>query len=209
MNNAPLSAAQLRRMEIAFHRGAADATQAMATWLDVPSLIVSESLEQVPVPDAVQLLGTDQSTLAMCAMELSGGLSGLLALAFDDSCGLALSDLILKRAPGESTDWGELQQSAALESTNIIGCAFLNALAEQLVSDLPQFSTLLPSPPVFRRDFAECLLQSILMEQAIASDTVFLSKTSFEMQQQPLNWTLLLIPGAESMLQLCECLPND
>ena len=33
---------------------------------------------------------------------------------------------------GTATEWGELEQSAAMETTNIVGCAYLNALAAHL-----------------------------------------------------------------------------
>ena len=61
-----------------------------------------------------------------------GWLTGLIILVFKDSSGLALSDLLMHQAIGTTTTWGELEESAAKETTNIVGCAYVNALATHL-----------------------------------------------------------------------------
>jgi chemotaxis protein CheC len=68
-------------------------------------------------------------------MGLTGRLSGQLLLVFADTAGLALADLLLNQPIGTTTAWGALEQSAAQETTNIVGCAYLNALAAHLPLD--------------------------------------------------------------------------
>ena len=65
-------------------------------------------------------------------MGLTGRLTGQILLVFEDRSGLALADLLLHQPVGTTTAWGELEQSAAKETTNIVGCAYLNALAAHL-----------------------------------------------------------------------------
>ena len=71
------------------------------------------------------------------------------------------------------TTWGELEQSAANETANIVGCAYLNSLAAQLPRSAGSRPTptrpILPSPPSFRHEFAGSLLEFALMDQAISS----------------------------------------
>ncbi|WP_146374418.1 chemotaxis protein CheC [Symmachiella macrocystis] len=200
---------QLRRLEAAFHAGAAEASEAMAKWLAVPSMILIESLDQKPLAEVSDLLGDPETTLCVCAMDFDGSLSGQLVFAFEDACGLSLTDLLLNQPVKTATEWGEIEQSAALESANIIGCAYLNSLARQLSVETPTINELIPSPPTFQRDFAESLLQSLFMSQAVVSNTVFLARARFEIRGQPLNWTLLLVPDATSMAKLQESLPNE
>jgi chemotaxis protein CheC len=209
MNDTRLTEFQLRHLEAAFHAGAADASRAMAKWLTVPSMIVIESVDQAPLVSVSGLLGDPETTLCVCAMSLEGSLTGQLVFAFADDCGLSLADLLLDKPVGTSESWGEIERSAALESANIIGCAYLNALALQLSKTAPAVTELIPSPPVFRRDFAESLLQSLFMSQAVAANTVFLAKARFEIRQQPLNWSLLLVPDADSLALLSESLPHE
>ena len=56
-------------------------------------------------------------------MGLSGPLGGQILLVFEDRAGLALADLLLHQPVGTTTEWTELERSAAQETTNIVGCA--------------------------------------------------------------------------------------
>lgn len=132
MNDTRLTEAQLKRVEAAFHAGASDASEALAKWLEVPSLILMDGLDQAPLAAASGLLGDPDSVLCFCTMGLGGSLTGRLVFAFEDACGLSLADLLLNRPVGTSDSWSEIEQSAALESANIIGCAYLNSLARTL-----------------------------------------------------------------------------
>ena len=49
------------------------------------------------------------------------------------AAGLALADLLLGRPAGSGTAWGEVEESATLETANIVGCAYLGAIAAALV----------------------------------------------------------------------------
>lgn len=180
----------------------------MAKWLGVPSLITVESLEQRAVSEATGVLAGSADVVCFCVMAISGSLTGHLILSCDDASGLSLTDLLLDRDAGTAVEWGEVERSAALESHNIIGCAYLNSLARHLPQTDPQPLELIPSPPEFCRDFAESLLQAVFMDQALASDVVFVSRTTFELRGQPLNWTLLFVPDSPSMQSLQEMLSD-
>lgn len=200
----PLSNSQLLRLAEALHLGATEASRAMATWLSVPSLIEFDTVDQVPISGAPVVLGGADETLCFCSMELTGSLTGLIIFAFDDSCGLSLSDLLLDRPVGTATDWGDVEQSAALETANIIGCAYLNSLTKHLTESSGDTLQLLPSPPTFRREFAESMLQTVFFGQAIASDFIFVAKATFQIRAELLNWSMLFVPDAPSMSRLRE-----
>jgi chemotaxis protein CheC len=116
--------------------------------------------------------------------------------------------MLLDQPQGPTAEWTEMATSAALETTNILCCAYLNSLSRSF-SKPSESPTLLPAPPKFSRDFAESLLQFALMGQAIASDQVILTRTTFEIDATPVNWTLLFVPDAESMSLLPELLLRD
>ncbi len=201
--NEPLDDSQLKVLSDSLHRGAEDASQAMAKWLTVDSLVEIDSVVQVPIESAAGLLGDGDATLCFCSMAISGSLQGQLILAFDDESGLSLSDLLLSRPAETATDWGEVETSAALETANIVGCAYLNAMSEALASDALSV-TLMPTPPSFRREFAESLLQSAVMGQAMSGNFIVVAKARFEIRGERLNWHLLFVPDAESMTRLGE-----
>ena len=162
---APLSDSQLQHLAEALHLGAGQASRAMATWLSVPSLVEIDSVEQLPISDAADVLGSPEQTLCFCSLEMTGALTGQIVLAFDDQSGLSLTDLLLNHPVSTATEWGEVEQSAALETTNIIGTAYLNALSRSLSGPDGDSLELLPSPPIFQREFAESLLQTVFFKK--------------------------------------------
>jgi chemotaxis protein CheC len=111
--------------------------------------------------------------------------------------------MLLGQPRGTATEWTEMAKSAALETTNIVCCAYLNALSQSLADPS---EGLVPAPPRFNRDYAESLLQFALMGQAVAMDQVIIAKTRFEIDSVPVNWTLLFVPDADSMKRLPELL---
>jgi chemotaxis protein CheC len=168
---------------------------------------VSE-VDQVDLADAADVLGQGDALVASCAMELSGRLTGQLLMIFEDVAGLALADILLRRPLGTSTAWGELEQSAAGETANIVGCAFLNSLAAHLPSaGTPGRETpLLPSPPAFRHEFAATLLEFALMDQAVEADRVLLVKSRFTSDGADLRWSLLFVPSGATLRALAAAL---
>lgn len=203
----PFTESQLKHLEIMFQHGATDASGAMARWLAVQSLLTIEAVDQLPIEEAPDLLGGSDEPVCFCSMEMTGSLTGLLILACDDESGLVIADLLLNQPSGTSSEWGEIEISAALESTNIIGCAYLNSLAKHLSDSSSQSIELIPSPPSFRRDFSESLLQAVFMEQALVADVAFLAEARFEIRAEPINWTLLFVPDAQSLNRLRGLLP--
>ena len=180
----------------------------MATWIGKPSVVEIDSVEQLPLEEATGLLATGDDPICFCFAELTGPLRGELIVAFDDASGWALCDMILGKSASTTIQWTEMAMSAALETTNILCCAYLNSLSRSLSESVaPQ--VLLPTPPRFHRDFAESLLEFALMGQAMAGDHVVLARTRFEINAEPVNWTLLFVPDADSMLRLRDMLPVD
>ena len=202
-----LSDQQLTGLTIVLRHGEDEASAALSKWLGKPARISVEQVEQLPLAVATAVLGSPEAPICSCAMAMRGRITGQLILVFDDASGLALADLLLGNPVGASSVWGELEQSAALETTNIIGCAYLNALVHFIRARDGAASELVPSPPRFVRDFAESLMEFALMNQAMASDFVFLTRTEFSIEGAPVNWNLLFVPDAESLATLQEMLP--
>lgn len=197
---------QLAALTIYFRHGAEDASMALARWLGRSARVSVEQVEQSPLSEATALLGDQEQPVCCCAMRLRGRVTGQLILVFDDASGLALADLLLGKTLGASTEWGDVEQSAALETANIIGCAYLNSLARCFPETGEESHALVPTPPKFARDFPESLMQFALMQQAMATDLVFLTRTEFQIDDAPVNWNLLLVPDFECLSVLREML---
>lgn len=189
------------------------ASQALSKWLNEEVRLVISEVEIIELEQTAELLGPPDLLVAACTMGLTGRLTGLILLVFEDQSGLALVDLLTHQPLGTTTSWGELEQSAAKETTNIIGCAYVNALAAHLPgividasrnSEVTDGAELVPTPPIFVQEFAGSLLQFALMDQAMELNQVLLIHTQFNSGRQGLNlnWTLLVIPSRESLQSL-------
>lgn len=199
---------QLQTLTVLFRHGSDEASAALSKWLGRPSRISVEQVEQLPLADATEVLGDQETPVCACVMTLNGLLSGQLLLVFDDASGLALADLLLGKPVGSSTGWGDIQLSAALETANIIGCAYLNSLSRFAPGAGPEPREMLPSPPRFTRDFVEALMEFALMNQAMSSDFVFLARTEFRIEETPVNCNLLFVPDADCLSALDSILPE-
>ena len=198
-----LSESQLAVLRSSLHEGSATASKALSAWIEKPSVVEIDSVEQLPLEEATGLLPGTEQTICFCSMEIRGVITGEMILVFDDASGLALADMLLNRPPGSTDQWTEMAQSAALETTNVVCCAYLNSLSKNLSDGSHE---LVPAPPEFRREFSESLMQFALMGQAVALDYVIVAQTRFAIDGEPVNWTLLFLPDADSMSRLPDLL---
>jgi chemotaxis protein CheC len=165
-----------------------------------------DSVGQLPLSEATGVLGEGEEPICFCVAEMKGRLTGELVLAFDDASGLTLADLLLDQPRGTAVSWGDMEKSAALETTNILGSTYLNVLARTLPFGRDGTSELMLSPPRFSRDFAESLIEFALMGQIAASANVLLARAQFQIDGDPVEWTMLLVPDVDTMSTLAELL---
>jgi chemotaxis protein CheC len=205
-----LTDAHRRLLRMIFDRGAEGASLALSKWLGREVRLAVSDVELVELERAGELLGPPETLVAACTMGLTGRLTGSILLIFEDQAGLALVDLLLHQPIGTTTAWGELEQSAAKETTNIVGCAYVNALAAHLPGAEAKAGAneLIPTPPTFVREFAGSLLEFALMEQALELDQILLIHTEFAAGRQgvSLNWTLLFVPSRDALRVLATSL---
>jgi chemotaxis protein CheC len=196
--------AQRLMLRTIFERGAEGASQALSKWLGAEVRLAVSAVDRVELAAAAEVLGPPEALVAACAMGLSGPLGGRMILAFEDRSGLALVDLLLGQPVGTTAGWGDVERSAAMETTNIVGCAYLNALAAHLPTTGPGPAELSPTPPAFFHEFAGSLLEFALMDQAMELDEVLLVRSTFEASRADLNldWTLLVIPDRPTLRAL-------
>jgi chemotaxis protein CheC len=102
---------------------------------------------------------------------------------------LAIIDMLLGNEPGATRDLNEMEQSALGEMGNIIGSAFLNAIADALSLRLQ------PSPPEVILDMAGAILDVAFAEILQQSDDVIVAETSFGTADRQARGTFLVIPS--------------
>jgi len=84
-----------------------------------------------------------------------------------------------------------MEKSALTETGNILGCAYMNAVARLINQDL------VPSAPYFVHDFAASVIQQALISQAITSDKALICRTGFHREGEQLDWWVMFLPTQE------------
>ena len=200
-----LTNSQIERLTKLFQQGAEEASRALSIWLGRHANVFVDRLEELSFEAATTSLGPADATMCACVMALTGGITGQIMFCFDDRSGLSLCDQLLGR-DRVSFEWGEIETSSAMETANIVGCAYLNslsvafpALSKSILEIGGPSHAWLPSPPQFVRDYAASILQFAVMNQAVEFETVLLAQTRFQIDDTPVAWRLLLIPDSSSL----------
>lgn len=188
-----MSGPSLEAQVAAFRIAAGLASTSLSKWLGRPVHVSVQEVHALPLEEAMSLLGQEEGTICGCAMSITGSLRGLLVMICDDDAGLGLADMLLRRDPGTAVEWGEMEQSAVVETANIIGCAYLNAMANSAAAT----TAAMPSPPWFLRDYAAAVMQGIVMSRPQVCETVFLTRTEFGIEASPVRCSLIFLPDPD------------
>ena len=104
-----------------------------------------------------------------------------------------LMSLPIAGEPGTTKEIGALEQSALEETGNIVASAFVNSWAKWLDIRVE------PGAPQFALDLPGAIVESVLSEQALMSDEVFMAKTEFVIADQCVKWIFALLPAPSAM----------
>jgi len=190
------------RLVALFQHGADHAAAALSAWVARPATIAVRDVEVLAVDAAGGALGLRDEPICCAAMQVEGAIAGILVLAADDAAGWALADLLLARPTGSATAWGEVERSAILETANIVGCAYLNAIAAALPGTAAD--GVVPSPPVFLRDYPAAVMEGLVADQAALADSVFLTRTFFSLDGVPVRCALVFVPDSAARARIVE-----
>lgn len=223
-----MDAKQLASLSEIVQQSAEEASSSLSRWIGKDVRVAVDPLEETTLEGAMDVIGQGETTVCACCMRVSGSICGHLILSFDDASGLSLCEALISGSlPTQISDaavtaeseqhavgaaWGELERSAVMETANILGCAFLNALTERVPVEADGRSgdasirSCMPSPPVFIRDFAASVMQFVLLDQVAEIESVLIAKTHFSIERAPVSWQLLLLPDNDSLTRMLESL---
>jgi chemotaxis protein CheC len=170
-------------------KGIDNAMTGLATMVNREIRMSSLSLKQVPASEAPNLVGGADKMVIGIYLAFEGDATGHLMLVHQPDVALAIIDMLLGNEPGSTRDLNEMEQSALGEMGNIIGSAFLNAIADALSLRLK------PSPPEVILDMAGAILDVAFAEILQQSDDVIVAETSFGTADRQARGTFLVIPS--------------
>ncbi len=172
--------------------GAFNASRAMSKWLRRGVKIATDGFVQVPL-DAVASQWDQERPIVALLSDLSHQMHGNALLAMNEENAAKLVDLLMEQPLGTTGSLGELERSCLEETGNIISGSFVNSWATWLDVMIE------PSVPHFVCDLPAAVIESVLTDQALVGDEVFMARTDFLVGEHSLEWLFLLLPAPSSI----------
>lgn len=173
--------------------GSYSASRAMSKWLRRGVRLTSDGFHPVPICDAAETIGDPENVIAAIHLPLAGDVTGHMLLTFPVEVARALSDLVMQVPAGTTKELGEIEISCLEETGNIVCSAYANSLAKWLNLHIE------PAAPTFACDMVCSVVSPLLTEIAAFHDEVYIAKTEFLLEEQSLEWGLMLLPSQDSL----------
>ncbi len=200
-----LKALQLDALREVANIGAGHAATALSQLTKRKIMISVPRITVTPIGGVPKLMGDADVPVAAVLMHMLGDLTGQTLLLFPEPDARLLCDLLNKCEIGTTTHFAELEQSIVKEAANILGGAYMNALADFMGM------MLLPSVPSLVIDLAGAVLTTAYLTFGHDRDFVLCVQTDFEFQDVKLTLTgqFLLLPDVASLKAIFDAIRLD
>ena len=146
--------------------------------------------------DACDSVGGEEAIVLGCYLGMNGEISGHVMLLFPVARALTCVDLMCGQDAGTTAEVDDIAESAMGELGNIIGSAFVNALAD--ATNL----VLHPTTPTVVHDMALALVQSVYAEILAQGGDIVIIDTVFEDANGTTAGLLIFAPDPTSLANI-------
>jgi len=157
--------------------------------IDVPAVSVRR------LEDAADLFGSPETIIAAVLMHMMGDMTGRTLMVLPEHSARTLCGILVPKLPTGNDGFNEMQRSTLMETGNILGSAYLNALSDFMGM------MLVPSVPALVVDQAGAVLTTAYLNFGSARDYVICVETAFHLggSDDPLFGQFLLMPDVSSL----------
>jgi chemotaxis protein CheC len=182
--------------------GAGHAATALADMINDRVMIAVPEVRIVQLEDVPELLGAPEEIVSATVMKLLGDVTGRTVQIFPRQTASALIGALTgRRSVGFPDDFGEIEQSALKEVSNIIVGAYINALSEFMGM------MLIMSVPALAIDTAAAVLSTSYLHFGQDSDFVFCINTHLTMGEDvSFQAHFLLLPDDASLRAMLQAM---
>ncbi len=185
--------------------GAGHAATALSQLTKQGIMITVPEITVTRIEDVPDLMGDADAAVVAVLMHMLGDLTGRTLLMLPEREALVLCDLLNRRELGVTQEFGEMEQSSVKEAANILGGAYMNALADFMGM------MLLPSVPSLVVDLAGAVLTTAYLNFGHERDFVLCVQTDFVFQKvgYTLSGQFLLLPDSASLKAIFDAIRVD
>ena len=188
-----LSDSQLSRLKGLASNATTNAAATLEAMIGHSVTIDTFEVAELEIDAAQAMLGNPEDPIAGIYLIFDGDITGHMVLTFGLETALRLVDMLMLEELGTTTEIDELSRSALGEVGNQTGSAFLNSVADTLHKDIRI------SPPAVIIDMAAAVLNSVVAQVSIDSDTVFMVDTAFKIGGTKAPGMFFFIPDSASL----------
>ena len=193
MNDArKLTERQLDALREVANIGAGHAATALSQMTGQTIMISVPRVNVAPLEEVPNQISGPEEPVAAVLMRMMGDLTGMTLLVFPQEAAIKVAGLMMRK---KVTEMGVIEQSAIKEAGNILGSAYMNALAEFMGM------ILMPSPPSLAIDLSDAVLSSMYVEVTQGESYVFCVESEFILQEDKtkVRGLFLLLPDGPSL----------
>lgn len=176
--------------------GAGNATSALAAMLKCKVDMKVPQVKMLEFKDVGAILGGEEQEMAGAYLGVEGDVTGSILFLVKKSVALHLVEKLMGR---KSDDFGEMEQSAYKEISNIITGSYLNALSS--LTGL----TIYPSVPDLTVDMAGAILSVPAVEFGIYGDNILLIQSQIS-DDIAIDGFFVMVPDMESYKKILSSL---
>ena len=162
-----LKAHQLDALREVANIGAGHAATALSQMTNRTIMIAVPEVNVRPLEDVAELFGSADAVISAVLMHMMGDLTGRTMILFPSESARNLCDILMRRAPGTTQEFGPMEQSGLKEVGNILVSAYLTALSDFMGM------MLVPSVPSLVIDQAGAILTTTYLNFGHDRDYVF------------------------------------
>lgn len=167
--------------------GAGNGATALSQMMNKKIRMTVPSVRILPFAEVAEVVGGAEMTVAGIFTAVSGTPCSILFLLPLESA-IVLVDILMDRPAGSTKELSDVDRSALAEVVNIVGAAYLNALAGFTGLEF------IPSVPAVAVDMAGAVLDVILINAGAVGDHVLFMETEFSEMEENVTGNFFLIP---------------
>ncbi len=197
-----LKALQLDALREVANIGAGHAATALSQLTDRRIMISVPKITIAGLEDVSDVIGDTNEVVVAVLMHMLGDLTGRTLFMVPEGNAKLLCDLLLRREPGTSKEFGEMEVSSVKEAANILGSAYMSALSDFMGM------MLLPSVPSLEIDRAGAVLTTAHLGFGRDRDFIFCVETDFHFTEagRKLKGHFLLMPDMASLKAILDAI---
>jgi len=192
-NNMVIDEKHLEYIRVIAQRSAENASTVISKWLKNTVTLRVLNVNMTTLEEIGVNMKLNEDIVFASATELIGDIRGHFLFIFKLEDAFKMTDMVLKKPIGTTSETDEIVQSVILETCNIVGSSFSNSLVNMLQINL------LPSAPSICCDIGGAIMGNVFLEYASYGEKIFFIDTEYVHEESKIEGYFFILPTPDSI----------